>query len=202
MARAIEAVLLDLGNVLVFHDDAKLFGRIAAAGSVTAEAAREALAPLWTRFHVGELAGDALRSAVSGVAGRALDPGEFPELWSCHFRIHDAVLPLVESLIGRVKVLLLSNTEAFHFAHVSPRLPILARFDALVLSHEIGLAKPDPAIFREALRRAGTRPEATAYFDDVARYVEASRALGIEGRIFTDAPAFERDLRELGLAPR
>jgi glucose-1-phosphatase len=110
------------------------------------------------------------------------------------------VLPLVEALIGRVKLLLLSNTEAFHFEHLRPRLPILSRFHSLVVSHEIGLAKPDAAIFREALRRAGTRPEATAYFDDLPRYVEASRALGIEGRVFTDAAAFLSDLQELGLA--
>ena len=202
MARAIDAVLLDLGNVLVFHDDAKLFARIAALGTVSAEEARDALAPFWRRFHLGEIAGDGLRSVVCGVAGRALGEREFLELWNCHFRIHDAVLPLVEGLLGRVKVLLLSNTEAFHFAYLRPHLPILARFDSLVLSHELGLAKPDPAIFREALRRAGTSPEATAYFDDLPRYVEASRALGIEGRIFTDAAAFERDLRELRLLGR
>ena len=200
MARAIDAVLLDLGNVLVFHDDARLFGRIAALGAGSADGVRDALAPLWRRFHVGELAGDALRAAVCGVAGHALHERDFLELWNCHFRIHREVLPLVEGLLGRVKVLLLSNTEAFHFEHLRPQLPILARFDSLVVSHEIGVAKPDPAIFREALRRAGTRPEATAYFDDVPRYVEASRALGIEGRLFTDAAAFERDLRALGLA--
>jgi putative hydrolase of the HAD superfamily len=199
MARAIDAVLLDLGNVLVFHDDLELFARIAAFGAVTAAGARDALAPLWQRFHVGELAGDALRSAVCGIAGRELGEREFLALWNSHFRIHDEVLPLVEGLLGRVKLLLLSNTEAFHFEHLRPRLPILSRFDGLVVSHEVGLAKPDPEIFREALRRAGTRPEATAYFDDVPRYVEASRALGIEGRVFSDAAAFRRDLRELGL---
>jgi putative hydrolase of the HAD superfamily len=199
MAAGIEAVLLDLGNVLVFHDDAELFRRIAAHGVVSADAARVALAPLWRRFHLGEIAGPALRAAVSDVAGRALRESAFLELWNSHFRVHDAVLPLVEGLIGRVKLLLLSNTEAFHIEHLRPRLPILERFDSLLLSHELGLAKPDPAIFHEALRRAGTRPEATAYFDDVAPYVEAACALGIEGRVFSDAPAFERDLRGLGL---
>ena len=199
-ARApIEAVLLDLGNVLVFHDDAKLFGRIAAHGALTPDAVRAALAPLWRRFHLGELAGAALRDAVCGIAGRALSERDFLELWNCHFRVHDEVLPLVERLVGRVKLLLLSNTEAFHFAHVRPQLAILERFDSWVLSHEVRLAKPDPAIFHEALRRAGTRPERTAYFDDLPRYVDAACALGIEARVFSDAPRFQADLDDLGL---
>ena len=198
----IQAVLLDLGNVLVFHDDAALFGRIAAYGAVTPDEARAALAPLWRRFHVGELAGPELRSAVCSIAGCELGEAAFLELWNSHFRIHAAVLPLVEDLLGRVKLLLLSNTEAFHFEYLRPRLPILERFDSLVLSHELGLAKPDPAIFQEAMRRAGTHPSATAYFDDLPRYVEAARSLGIQARVFSDAGAFRNDLRDFGLEPR
>jgi glucose-1-phosphatase len=195
----IETVLLDLGNVLVVHDDAVLLDRIASFGAVRAEQARAALAPLWSRFNTGELAGPALRAEVCRIVGRELSEQAFLELWTCHFAVHDAVLPLVERLLGRVKVLLLSNTEAFHFTHLRPRVPILERFDSLVLSYDLGLAKPDPAIFREALRRAGSAPEATAYFDDVASYVDAACALGIHGRVFTDAAAFRRQLRELGL---
>lgn len=198
-APAIEAVLLDLGNVLVFHDDARLLARIAALGAVSAEQAREALRPLWSRIHRGEIAGDALRAAVGGVAGRTLSSDAFLELWTSHFTVHEAVLPLVESLVGRVKLLLLSNTEAFHFEHLRPRLPILARFDALIVSHELGLAKPDPAIFREALRCAGTSPAATAYFDDLPLYVDAARALGIDARVFSDAARFRADLEDLRL---
>jgi len=62
------------------------------------------------------------------------------------------------------------------------------------------MVKPDPAFFREALRRAGTAPEQTAFFDDLAEYVEAARALGIAGRVFIDAQTFSRQLADLGLS--
>jgi putative hydrolase of the HAD superfamily len=195
----IEAVFLDLGNVLVFHDDHVLLDRLSRQGGRAADDIRRALDPLWIPAHRGALAGDDLRHAVGRAAGTELSVRAFDEIWTCHFRIHDEVLPHIEALIGRVKVLLLSNTNAPHFEFLRPDLPILDRFDSLVLSYRIGLCKPEPEIFAEALRRAGVPPEAAAYFDDIAAYVEAAGRLGIHGRLFTDAPRFAAQLAELGL---
>jgi putative hydrolase of the HAD superfamily len=195
----IEAVFLDLGNVLVFHDDARLLGRLAALGGATEAQVRQRLAALWDDCYRGRVHGDALIRAVSDAAGVPLDAATFVEIWNCHFRVHDEVLPAVEALASRRRVLLLSNTNAAHFDWLRPRLPVLERFHDLVLSYEVGLAKPEPAIFHEALRRARVAPERAAFFDDVPAYVEAARALGIHGRLFTDAPRFRAHLAELGL---
>jgi HAD superfamily hydrolase (TIGR01509 family) len=197
----IDAVLLDLGNVLVFHDDALLLERLSRLGGRPVPEVAAALAPVWRPCHLGQLAEDELRAAVARAAGAPLDRDAFLEVWNCHFRVHDEVMPLVESLFGRVKVLLLSNTNASHFEPLRPRLPILERFDDLVLSYRLGLAKPDRGIFEEALRRAGTAPERTVFFDDVKDYVEAARAAGLRAEPFTDAPTFRRQLAALGLAP-
>jgi putative hydrolase of the HAD superfamily len=124
---------------------------------------------------------------------------EFAPLWSSHFTVHEAVLPRVESLVGRVKLVLLSNTNALHVAWLRPRLPLLQRFDAVLMSCEVGMVKPDPAFFQLALQRAGCAPGEAAFFDDLPEFVEAANALGIQGRLFTDAPTFDAQLRALGL---
>jgi glucose-1-phosphatase len=195
----VDAIILDLGNVLVFHDDRVLLEQLAALRPSTPEAVRAALGPVWEPCNRGRLAGPALRDAVAAAAGVTLDDDAFATVWNSHFRVHEEVLPLVEGLIGRVKLLLLSNTNADHVAWVRRQLPLLERFDDLVLSYEVGLAKPEPAIFVEALRRAGTAPERTAFFDDVERYVAAAAALGIRGHLFTDAGRFRQQLTALGL---
>jgi putative hydrolase of the HAD superfamily len=199
MPPLVDAVLLDLGNVLVFHDDARLLDRLASVGKATPESVRAALGEVWDPCNRGRLAGEALRRAVGRAAGVDLDEATFREIWSCHFRFHHEVLPLVEGLLGRVKVLLLSNTNATHLEWIRPRLPLLDRLDGLVLSYELGLAKPEPAIFEAALRQAGTTPLRTAYFDDVEAYVRAAQALGIRGHVFTDALRFREQLAALGL---
>ena len=48
----------------------------------------------------------------------------------------------------------------------------------IVYSHEVGLAKPDPAIYELTAARLGVPPEEIAFLDDVAGNVEAARSCG------------------------
>lgn len=52
-------------------------------------------------------------------------------------------------------------------------------FDALYLSYECKLRKPDPAIYEYVLTREGVRPEEMLYIDDSPRNARAAEALGI-----------------------
>ncbi|RKH14285.1 HAD family phosphatase [Corallococcus sp. CA053C] len=197
---AVKALLLDLGNVLVFHDNALLFARLAArAGLAPQEAARRLTGAGWTAANRGLLDAEGIRRDVCGALGVDLPMEEFAPLWSSHFTVHHAVLPRVEGLVGRVKLVLVSNTNALHVAYVKPLLPLLQRFDALVLSCEVGAVKPEPALYRIALEKAGCAPDEAAFFDDLPEFVDAARALGLRGFVFTDAPAFDAQLKSLGL---
>lgn len=198
---AIEAVVLDLGNVLVFHDDPILFARMSAWGGADPACIRARMLGLWDSINRGSLAGDDLRRTICNVAGSTelMAEEEFFDLWNCHFRVHNEVLPILDKLLERTRVLLLSNVNERHWRHVRPLLPHLDRFHALVVSYDENMAKPDRAIFELAIRRAGVAPERIAYFDDVQAFVDIAASLGIQGRVFTDAPTFRRQLAELGI---
>jgi putative hydrolase of the HAD superfamily len=197
----IQAVFLDLGNVLAFHDDAVLFRRMSDWGGAPPELIRERMLALWDPINRGTLAGDELRRAVCRAAGSesAMAAEPFFDMWNCHFRVHHELLPMVDALLGKVKVLLLSNTNELHWDFVRPLIPQFERFHGLVISCELLLAKPDPEIFQIALERAAVPAQDVAYFDDVPRFVEAACALGIHGRVFTDAPTFRAQLAKLGV---
>ena len=109
---------------------------------------------------------------------------------------------LVEALLARYKVALLSNCNEMHWRFIRPQIPVVERFCDRVLSYELGLAKPDPEIFRAALRRVGNPPPDTcAFFDDMPTFVQVARTLGIRAEVFTDAANFRGQLARLGLAP-
>jgi len=196
----IRTVILDLGNVLVFHDNARLAQNLAQAVGVSVS-----LVEGWARrnndaINLGRLDGAGIhRSFVQEVGQVSLEG--FAALWSSHFTIHGAVLPIVEALSSRVKLALLSNTNALHVEFLRPRLPVLERFDALLFSNEVGLAKPDPAFFREALRRTGIGPEEAIFFDDLREYTQAAESVGIRAYLFTTADSFRANLSECGLCP-
>jgi putative hydrolase of the HAD superfamily len=200
MKDSIGAVILDLGNVLAFHDNAFFYRKFAERAGRKYEESRP-LVPksLWEKIQIGLLDREGIQKEVCELLGMPLSAAEFFELWNCHFTINESILPIVESLVGRVKLLLLSNTNHLHMDYLRPRLPILEKFDHLVLSQELGVAKPNPKIFIRAVELAGLQAHRTAYFDDIPEFVEAARAVGIQARLFTTTEVFIHQLQELGI---
>ena len=67
--------------------------------------------------------------------------------------------------------------------------------DDIVYSHEVGLRKPDPAIYALAAERLGVAPYEVLFLDDVSANVEAARHAGWHGVLHVDTttsiPALE-----------
>lgn len=61
-------------------------------------------------------------------------------------------------------------------------------FDTWVISDEVGLRKPDPAIYRLACSRLGVEPDHAVFVDDMRLNVEGAEALGLAGILHTDLP--------------
>ena len=59
--------------------------------------------------------------------------------------------------------------------------------------------KPDAAIFREAIRRAGCRPEECFFTDDKAVNIRAAVQLGIDAVQFNGAAALQDELTQRGV---
>jgi FMN phosphatase YigB (HAD superfamily) len=69
--------------------------------------------------------------------------------------------------------------------------------DVIVYSHEVGLAKPDPAVFRLTERRLDAEPGEIVFLDDQQRHVEAARALGWHAVLHRSTPESIRQVTEL-----
>ncbi len=96
---------------------------------------------------------------------------------------YDGVGLLIDKLnkMDTVTTGMLSNTNAAHWArqHDGPGgFPAASRIARRLASHELGYAKPDPAIFRVATDAFGVTPEEILYFDDIPEYVAAARNAG------------------------
>jgi putative hydrolase of the HAD superfamily len=79
-----------------------------------------------------------------------------------------------------VPVSALTNTLSTE-AQLQARPEFAGLFDHVVSSHDVGVAKPDPAIFRSALDRLGVAATDAVFVDDLIGHVEAARALGFTG---------------------
>jgi HAD superfamily hydrolase (TIGR01509 family) len=87
---------------------------------------------------------------------------------------------LVRRLRRSHKVSVLSNAD-MSLRDRFARDGIDVLFDDIVISAEVGMAKPDPAIFRLAAERLGLTPAECVFVDDWDRNVEAACAVGMRG---------------------
>lgn len=196
---SLDAIILDLGNVLAFHDNEKLFTELASTFGVTREELKDRIGgDVWTRANTGQLSGDLLRKELVQKLGKDVTPDAWLAAWNSHFTINEPMVTMVGFLVGRVKLVVLSNTHDQHLAWLKPRLPILNDFDALVLSYEVGAMKPDKLMYEKALAAAGTSPWKTVFFDDVKAYAIGATQVGMHGRVFTTVEQFTDDLAKLG----
>jgi putative hydrolase of the HAD superfamily len=101
------------------------------------------------------------------------------ELLIANARLFDDTIPFLEKLRARgVKIAVVSNcTENTRPLLASLGVDVLA--DALVLSCEVGTAKPAAQIFWHALGRLGVAAEAAVFVDDQAGFCAGSEAVGI-----------------------
>ena len=70
-------------------------------------------------------------------------------------------------------------------------------FDDITFSAEVGVAKPDPLIYRQALEKLDVRPEEAIFVDDMPINVEAAKMLGMHGIIFQNAEQTIADVKSL-----
>lgn len=93
----------------------------------------------------------------------------------------------------------LTNLPSEKYSLIRARLPYLDWFEAVVVSGEVGVAKPHPGIYRHLLATQRLNPASTLYIDDVMENVTGARALGFNVLHFVSSAKLRSDLSDLGL---
>jgi len=89
---------------------------------------------------------------------------------------------------------ILSNMGDNVLENIEREFDWIHRFDVLIWSYQLGIAKPDPAIYHTVLSKLGTAPAETLFIDDKLVNIEAAQALGMKAILFTDVAQLRQDL--------
>jgi len=193
----IKTVIFDLGKVLIPFDFARGYRAMEKFCDYPAAEIPKRIAgtDLVYRFETGLVEPRDFVEQLSRVLDLRVTYEQFCEIWSSIF-LPETLVPdsLLAGIRERYRLLVLSNTNAIHFAMVRQNYPLLRHFHDLVLSYEVKAMKPSSAIYREAIARARCRPEECFYTDDIPAYVEAARREGIDAVQFLSCAQLERDL--------
>ncbi|WP_427964363.1 HAD-IA family hydrolase [Altererythrobacter sp.] len=202
MTRRLEAVVFDIGRVIIQWDLRHLFARLIDDEAELDWFCANVVTEEWHFQH------DAGRPLAEMVPERK---AQFPE----HAHLIDAYasrfletipgpVPGTTALIERLAqtdmpLYVITNFGAEFWEEFRPTQPVLDHFGDIVVSGQERLAKPDPAIFQLAERRFGHDAGSMLFIDDNAANIAAARKLGWQVHHFHDADELERDLVARGL---
>lgn len=93
----------------------------------------------------------------------------------------------------------LSNWSAETFPPIRAKNPFFETFDGIVISSEVGVCKPDPAIYNILLQRYSLLPEECLFIDDRLDNIEAAAKLGIATIQFHSPAQVRRELEARGI---
>ena len=193
----VEVVLFDLGNVLyeinLERAKAAMAALLSSGGTVVAPGTQHYPLELIFAFERGELSPAGLRQELRQRFALQQSDEELDAVWHT---ILEAPFPgahaLVERVSRRYRTALLSNTNVLHIEHLKPSMePAFQHMERLFLSYEMGLRKPDAAIYQQALREMGVPPQRALFADDMAQNVEAAQALGMQAVHVTEFAVLE-----------
>jgi 2-haloacid dehalogenase len=196
-------VVFDLGNVLIDWDPRYLYRKLFGGDDAAMDRfLAEVCTPAW---NLEQDRGRPFAEACALLVRDHPDKRELIEAWPSRYpeTIAGPVAGTVEILAELrdrgVPLYALSNWSAETFPHARERFAFLQWFRGIVLSGELRMAKPDPAIYRHLFDTYGLRPEDTVFIDDAPRNIEAAASLGMHAVHFTDAPSLRASLVRLGL---
>lgn len=199
----LRAIIFDIGRVLIRVDLGPALAGLSSGTSLSPKEVWAAIEkdPRWSDWQEGRISPHDWHQHLAKRLGGPSSLAQFIEAWNRALDpepIQDN--NFLEKLSKRYRLALLSNTDPVHVAYMEPAYDFFRFFPVRVYSCRVGASKPNPLIYREALRACKVNAEEALYIDDVEAYVNAARRLGMSGVQFQGPAQLTHSLRELGVS--
>jgi putative hydrolase of the HAD superfamily len=181
-ANGIDALLFDLGRVVIDIDFNRAFARWAKHASCDEALMRGRFAhdAIFGRHEVGELSDDAYFASLRTSLGIDITNAELLDGWNAIFvgEMGD-IADLLRRVAPKIPIYAFSNSNRAHEAYWSKRFAsVLSHFKEIYVSSTIGLRKPDPEAYEYVVKAIGVPSDRIVFFDD---NLETLRARDVAG---------------------
>lgn len=196
----IRLIISDFGGVICTFDYRIFCERLALRIHRTADQVFAAAFGdrLQSDFETGKLSGRQYHRTMMTRLDADLPFDEFYPMYGDIFTEIPATCDLLRRLRRRYPLYLLSDTNEIHFSYVLETVRTLALFNEFIVSYRVGVLKPNPRIYQEALRRSALPARACVFVDDRSANVDGAARLGIHAVLFQSPAQLENDLLRLG----
>ncbi|MEL6676033.1 MAG: HAD family phosphatase [Bacteroidota bacterium] len=201
---SINNIFLDLGGVLLDIDVAKTvtaYNAMRRPGAPEVDYHRESKDRWFSRLDCGEIEIDEFAQGLKDSFQLEGNLEEIKAVWaSLLLNLFPGRTEAVQRLAQTHQVALLSNTSRYHFHIYEPECrDMFGAMHHVFVSFELGVNKPNPAIYAKVLEKTGWKAEETLFLDDSLKNLEAAEAAGIQTLHIGKPEDFELIWERLGL---
>jgi HAD superfamily hydrolase (TIGR01509 family) len=198
----IRAIISDIGRVIVGIDVSRSVQGLATGISLSPKEIWSAIEkdPRWPDLQEGRITARDWHLHIVRRLGGNLSYDQFIQAWNAAL-LPDTLQPdsLWAGLAKKYRLALLSNTDPIHVAHMESTFSFFKYFPVRIYSNVVGLSKPKPAIYQEALRASKVKSNEAIYIDDLEENVAAAKALGMIGIHLPVPTGLPEALRAVGI---
>jgi epoxide hydrolase-like predicted phosphatase len=185
----VRAVVFDIGGVLEDTPPTEVVEKWEAALRLRPGELNERLGGVWRAGEIGAISEAEVRATIALLLrlNDAQVEAFMHDIWTEYLgTLNTELASYFGRLRPRYRTALLSNS----FVGAREREQELYGFgditDLIVYSHEVGMAKPDPRIYRLTCERLGVRPEHVVFLDDRADFVAGALEAGMRAILYED----------------
>lgn len=196
-----KTIFFDLFGVLISFDDNLVTQRIARYCSSPEKAASELVGVVSRETLIrGKLSLEELHAELVQRLGLTLDAEDFHKLWlEPYSKPMPGMQDVLKALSEKYQLVLISNVDKYYWGGLRSTLRELEQFHHMIVSCEVGVAKPDHKMFELALQRADCAAADGYFVDDKITNIDAARKMGIDGHQFTSTVDLMTALRNKDL---
>jgi epoxide hydrolase-like predicted phosphatase len=196
----VRAVVFDIGGVLAVTPDLGMIGKWERALGLGDGGLARLLREVAEAGAVGTISEQQAVQRAGEILG--LDgPGRdafMADLWTEYLgTLNGELAGYFAGLRPRYRTAIISNSFVGAREREQERYGFGDLTDVIVYSHEAGMSKPDPRIYRLAAERLGIQPEEMVFLDDVPQYVDGARQVGLQAVLFTGTEQAITDVEAL-----
>jgi 2-haloacid dehalogenase len=203
MTTPLSAIIFDFGGVLVNWDPHKLFNKYFASNTKAIDNFLKEIN--FCSWNLSQDKGYPFSRAVQDLSTQfpqyAHLINAYDEEWEESIT---GIVPETVEILYKLKasgchLYGLTNWSAEKFSIVRQKYEFFSLFESIVVSGEVKLIKPDPAIFHLFLRKNHLQPEECLLVDDTSQNIETARRMGFSTHHFTSPSRLEMELIRMGI---
>jgi putative hydrolase of the HAD superfamily len=198
----IKAIVFDFGQVVGLFDHRLTTNRLASSASLSPEELHGRLfgTALEDDYESGRLTTAQFLHAARESCRLNCSEDFLASAWADIFAPNPHVCALIPGLKPHYRLLLASNTNELHSQQFTRQFAdVLAHFNAIVLSHRIGVRKPRPGFFEHCRKLADCPPAECLFIDDLPANVAGAVACGWQGIVYKGFDDLLAQLAALGI---